>query len=569
VNKQLQQLKELQMLRRKIESKESAYNPEIQMLTSPFSSPGYHTNIKKADVIHSTLNSLIYALGLLDIEEERYEARAFDIFAKVISLQDTDRSRNTFGIWSWFYEEPLEQMSPPDWNWADFCGKQLVLALSRHGEKFPVQLYAAVKQAIYNACDAIIKRDVGPGYTNIAIMGAFVTLIAGEVFGEKSYETYGLNRLEKLHQFTQVRQAFQEYNSPTYTTVAILELSKLYTETKIARAKQLSGELLDMTWNSVADYYHATTGQWSGPHSRCYNTLLNDHHKAFLQYATGGTLQFFEWADFPYEEEWYKSGIHCPEAAAARMLVAEERELKKCYAINEHDQSEKWATTYMTPDYTIGSFNKEIMWNQTRTLLAYLDNGGQPTYMHLRCLHDGYDYCSAIFNSVQRKEHVLYGVHFITNGGDTHPNLDKIDGTIEAADFRLRVEISGCLERMESQAEGKEAVIRIGGASGITITLHNWFAAFDERQAEDSSWRWEINEVDGVLGVDWVIYSGERKTIDFRQIRQAAFLFTMLLNSEGQELSPTIQKSKDEISISGKWNNEQMSLTLPLRGIDW
>ncbi|MFD0714359.1 hypothetical protein [Paenibacillus sp. GCM10027626] len=565
MNKQLQQLEELQMLRRKIESKESAYNPEIQMLTSPFSSPGYHTTIKKAETIHSTLNSLIYALGLLDTGEERYRERACEIILQVVSLQDTDRSRDTFGIWSWFYEEPLDQMSPPDWNWADFCGKLLVLALSRHGNKFSGEQYEAVKQAIYNACDAIIKRNVGPGYTNIAIMGAFVTLIAGELFGEKKYEMYGLNRLEKLHQFTQVRQAFQEYNSPPYTTVAILELSKLHTETKLERAKQLSGELLDMTWNSVADYYHTATGQWSGPHSRCYSTLLSENHKAFLQYATRGKLKFYEWSEFPYEEEWYKSGLHCPEDIAERMLISEERELRKCFAVNEHDQSEKWATTFMTPAYTLGSFNKEIMWNQTRTVLAYLDNGGQPTYMHLRCLHDGYDYCSAILSSVQRKEHVLYGVHFMTNGGDTHPNLDKIDGTIEAADFRLRLEIGGSIERVESKLEAKEAIIRIGGEAGITVQLYNWFAAFDDRQSGDAFWRWEINEENGVLGIDWVIYSGERRTIDFRELNKAALLFSIMLNNEEQKFSPSVQESNGQVAVTGTWNNEEMSLAIPLQ----
>ncbi|MFD0714351.1 hypothetical protein [Paenibacillus sp. GCM10027626] len=79
MNKQIKQQKELQMLRGKIASKELAYNPEIQMLTSPFSSPGYHTTIKKAETIHSTLESLIYALGLLDTEEERYRECACDI----------------------------------------------------------------------------------------------------------------------------------------------------------------------------------------------------------------------------------------------------------------------------------------------------------------------------------------------------------------------------------------------------------------------------------------------------------------------------------------------------------
>ena len=37
------------------------------------------------------------------------------IIGKVLSLQDTDPSSKTYGIWPWLLEEPLEQMSPPDW----------------------------------------------------------------------------------------------------------------------------------------------------------------------------------------------------------------------------------------------------------------------------------------------------------------------------------------------------------------------------------------------------------------------------------------------------------------------
>lgn len=37
------------------------------------------------------------------------------------------RAPATIGIWAWTYEEPLSQMCPPDWNWADFIGVSLEL----------------------------------------------------------------------------------------------------------------------------------------------------------------------------------------------------------------------------------------------------------------------------------------------------------------------------------------------------------------------------------------------------------------------------------------------------------
>lgn len=158
---------------------EERYNPQTRMLRSPFSSPGYHTTLKNTAFIHSTRDSLIYALGLLDTELPQYEQRAMDIIRQVISLQETNPEQATYGIWPWFYEEPLKQMNPPDWNWADFCGKSLVQSVVRHSHRIPNELRELVRNAVFHACESIMRRNMGPHYTNIAIMGTFVTLIAG------------------------------------------------------------------------------------------------------------------------------------------------------------------------------------------------------------------------------------------------------------------------------------------------------------------------------------------------------------------------------------------------------
>ncbi|NIK78997.1 hypothetical protein FHS15_004143 [Paenibacillus castaneae] len=552
-----------QKLIKQIDSRESQYNSENHLLKSPFSSPGYHTTIKQADFIHSTRNSLVYALGLLDTEEAHYEQRAFDIIEQVISLQDTDRSRSTFGIWSWFYEEPLDQMSPPDWNWADFCGKLLVLIVSRHSARLPEKLRQSVQQAIYNACDAIIIRNVGPNYTNIAIMGAFVTLIAGELFEREDYAKYGFERLGKLHNYTLPRQAFLEYNSPTYTQVAILELSAIVTETNNAEAKLLGNDLLDIAWKSVADHFHTGTRQWSGPHSRCYKTLLTPLSEAFLQFATGGKLAFYQEDELPYDEGWYKCGVACPEQYIEQFLTPVQQTVKECYGVNGSG-TEKWATTYMTPTYSLGSFKKEIMWNQTRTLLAYVDNGGKATYLHLRALHDGYDYCSAVFHGEQRANHVLFGMNFVVNGGDTHPNLDMIDGSIEVSDFRFRLEIGGALEHVSPVVEKDSVILRIGET---LVSLRTWFTAFDDQAAGTASrdWSWEVTKVDNVLGIDLVLHTGEKRVIDFQKLNEAAFLFSLCIGEGLESFKPQIEWTKELATVSGSWNNEQIGLALQLK----
>lgn len=552
-----------QMLWKTLEVKETNYNPQLRMLRTPFKSPGYHTTIKQAEFIHSTHHSLIYALGLLDTELAEYEPRAFDILEQVISLQSTDRGRSTFGLWPWFYEEPLEQMSPPDWNWADFCGKQLVLAILRHGARFPLPLRKGMQEAICNACDAIIIRDVGPGYTNIAIMGAFVTLIAGELFGREDYRSYGLERLKKLSAYTRRRGAFQEYNSPTYTYIAILELSKIVSSTRSDIAKGICEELLDMAWKSVSEQYHVGTGQWSGPHSRSYETLLVGQNKAFLQLATDGALMFFPWNELPYNEEWYLSGIKCPARHIPSFITSETREIRQCYETNE-EGGEKWATSYLTPAFTLGSFSQEIMWNQRRALLAYIDNGGEPTYAHLRFLHDGYDYCSAVLHSSQEAGHVLFGVSFLTEGGDRHPNLDRMNGSIEAADFRLRLEIGGCLERVNAISQSDGVHLRVHETA---LRLRTWHAAFEGGMFPDGPLAWVVSEADGKLLIDLVLYNGERAKIDFYEISQAALAFSLMIGETEQSFVPDIEATEDHIAIRGNWNECALSLEIPSRPV--
>ena len=158
----------------------------------------------------------------------------------------------------------------------------------------------------------------------------------------------------------------------------------------------------------------------------------------------------------------------------------------------------------------------------------------------------------------------MYGIHFITNGGETHPNLDMIDGAIEAEDLRLRLEIGGAIEKLASQLGKKEVTLRFGEGDGITVKLHSWFAAFGEREAADTSWRWEIIEEDGKLGIDWVLYHGVRKTLDFRTLNKAALMFSLLINNE-TVFAPQIHETADKVTAAVEWQGESMNLTIPLQ----
>jgi len=182
------------------------------MLGVEWHGPGYHTRVPNGAWAHPTRESLAYALDLLRTGEGWRVERAATIVRQVLTLQDTDPLSPTYGIWPWLLEEPLAAMAPPDWNWAD---------------ALPGDLAAEMRASLGHAAWSIFRRNVRLGYTNIAIMGAGVALAAGTLLDEPRLVEYGRRRLRALVEYTADQGGFAEYNSPTYTLVALRECSAI------------------------------------------------------------------------------------------------------------------------------------------------------------------------------------------------------------------------------------------------------------------------------------------------------------------------------------------------------
>jgi hypothetical protein len=148
-----------------------------------------------------------------------------------------------------------------------------------------------------------------------------------------------------------------------------------------------------------------------------------------------------------------------------------------------------------------------------------------------------------VFRSVQQAGRLLFGVQFLLNGGDTHPNLDMVQGgVIEAAELRLRLELGGNLQGAACVAEGREVTLRIGETE---VRLSALYAVFAEAGRTDPAWQWEVTREGGILGIDLVIHAGERRHIDFNKIAQAGFLFTLAIGQAIAEV-PNAEARKAE-----------------------
>jgi hypothetical protein len=550
-----------------LEKRDADYDAKEKMIRRPFSSPGYHTALK-GGMVHSTRESFSYAVALLDSGDAKRLARAVDILRRAIALQDQDPNSKTYGIWSWFMEEPLAKMSPPDWNWADFCGTQLLQVARDHMQRLPQDLQDEVRKSILHAAQSIKRRNVGPGYTNIALMGTYVTLVAGEMFDVPELADYGKTRLKAFYDYTLPDGSFSEYNSPTYTMVAITEISRMLNHVQDKKSQEMLEELNRFAWRHVARRFHPPTRQWAGPHSRCYRTLLGEGALAFIQRATGGKTHFISDEEAAVSLDACRVRARCPDDLVHCFTsLPEARQEKETFVKGGENRPATIGTTWLHPDFALGSANLSDLWNQRRPLIAYWKQDMGIAALRLQCLHDGYDYASGAFFCVQDKGDLLGGVAFATDGGDTHGSLDRVENaTIQAKDMRLRFELEGEVGRIRlpKNPDIRQPIrLTLGDVACDLQFAHAVFGDFpvamETGHDKESAW------------LDLVLYRGEQRDISFRDLSEAAIVFALSMNPkseapESKDVFSGFSFNRGQDKISATWRRSgrpELHLTIP------
>ena len=552
---------------------DSHYDPFAKMIvTSAANSPGYHTTLKTGDV-HATRPSLTYAAALLDTGERERIERAREILRVVIGLQETDPASKKYGIWPWYLEEPLGKMSPPDWNWADFCGTALLMAWILNRDKLDTKLADQIRVSITHAARSIQRRDVSPSYTNIAIMGTSVTLLAAQEFKLADLRAYAKERLRKLYEHVIRQGSFTEYNSPTYSIVALQELSRMLWLVRDSRDRALITPMHDLAWKHVATHFHAPTRQWAGPHSRSYETDLRKRPTtlAVLQSACSGKVGFNLDDPLPLSLEAYRLPTECPRQWVKHFAPLDApRQVVETFVKGEPDkpgaQNPIIGTTWLHPRFSIGSVTRADLWAQRRPLVAYWGTPASPRYLRVRFLKDDQDFASALFLSAQHEGSVLAAVAFATDHGDTHPSLDPIkDGTIRARDLRLRFEFGG---------ETNELTVKTAGDGEQKYLV-----------VQDRDIRWAIRPVGDAFGssrftwdfpalkitnkIDAVAYQGEERLFKLAELKEAFVCFSIEEWPYELEEFPqgklTLVRSPGAADASAMAGAKLLSLKLPIK----
>lgn len=215
-------------------------------------------------------------------------------------------------------------------------------------------------------------------------------------------------------------------------------------------------------------------------------------------------------------------------------------------------------TTYLHPAFALGSVNKGDLWNQRRAVLAYWGNAEKPAYLHLRCLHDGYDFSAAQIFSVQRQGRVLAGIAFATDGGDRHVSLDRIkNGKITARDLRFRFEFGGsAAERSLSVPKALNEPIQIK-FDPVQITIEVPVAIFG-----DETIRWETGSEKGASWLDLILVSGEERVVDLTKLNAAAVAIALQIAATGEQF-PSVHSRLEADRLALQWAD--LELEFPTR----
>lgn len=491
---------------------------------------GYHTKLEGR--IHHIKATSGFAVNILLAELESHYDKAFRALHRICDLQDNRENSPTFGLWAYYMEEDLDQMIAPDYNWANFVGRDLLAACILCEDKLPADLKKRLYEAVRNAAECTICRNVAADYTNISLMGSLTIIAAGEILQEERIFRIGKERLKKLCEYTRVTTAFSEYNSSAYVMIDLEEIARMLAFFKDEECREMAQELNRYAWEMLAVHYNGSLAQLTPPQSRAYKDVDDGRLAAMIWMGTDGRYGKWKENTLSVDILLYLK-IKCPEDL---LYLFEEKECFFAHTyyhrnairqqgedttiIRELDSPDLTAYSYKTPDYSMGAFSMCDTWNQRRNIMVIWDKENAKTF-RLRGIHNGYDFCSGITYAKQDKNYILGHLGLVTDRGSFHYILDKVkNGIYEVEELCFKFELGGNSEEVVIRQEGKNFFID-DGLMHIILHIEKW--VFDGREAE-------VRLSEDSRAIILVGYEGPAKEMDTNKLEDTYGIFMLEVN---------------------------------------
>ena len=244
-----------QKLEQSFERYEEMFDPEIGLI---WQSKG---------ALHTTYDSLLFALVLLERGGEADVARAVSIIRQVLSDQNTVERSHRFGNFRRIHEHPAIYLLA-----VCFCTSHLTEILLRQGDRLPIDVKQDILGSIAMALVETATLDIPWQYTNATLHAMTNLILGGELLGPE-YSHFAELGYQKFSQWVEKSNSNgtpYEYNSPTYCAVDIDVLARLATYCSSSQVAIMARIMEERIWIHLAMRYHPGTRKLSGPYSRAY-----------------------------------------------------------------------------------------------------------------------------------------------------------------------------------------------------------------------------------------------------------------------------------------------------------
>ena len=325
--------------------------------------------------------SCYYAYGLLLTNDPADRARAGDILEVVLAQQDTRPDSKTRGVFLTHLGQNWET-AHIDVNWADFLGVTLadIVSMDRQRNVLSKELRPKVENALKLAVQAVMRRDVSPNYTNIAILSSALGSAGAKLLGMQEAEPFAQTKMDAILSLVKKSPdgVFNEYFSPTYGGV---DLYGAYLAQKFAGSPALKASaqaLLDEAWRQTAASFHAPTLQFAGPNSRSYGDDMRDYCAILKYYLYLGHPSSYPIPDVEPHHAWDRivmmEGADTP--VAPRTEFAKTIPAWQTFTTNEPNGPSRRLFQYREGNFVLSTVEQQDEWQQRRNLVAYWQNEG-------------------------------------------------------------------------------------------------------------------------------------------------------------------------------------------------
>ena len=349
------------------------FDPDVSLLWNP---EGAFEESPEGRQWHLVPQSAWYALGLLMRGEGDDHERAIRIIDAVIATQYDAPG----AVWDGTFARFLEWPDPPpdariwvdyDPNWRQFVGTTFLLVIGHVGTELPVDLVERIDRSVDRAVAGEDPERVGPSYSNIALMKAWLEVEHGTRSSRDDLVASGETLAAAIVERFDRNGTFEEYNSPTYYGVDLYALRLWGTRSSSASLREWGARLESALWDDLAAFHHAGLGNLCGPWTRSYGMDMGRYVGAvgLWMWAALGR----EYTPLPSFEEPFEHGhdlllgpaaallgARIPDAAADRLVAfSGERLVERVVSSDPH----RVATAWLEPGLMLGAESSDPGWS--------------------------------------------------------------------------------------------------------------------------------------------------------------------------------------------------------------